>query len=298
MLQTFLTGLREGLEASLVIGIIVAYLVKIGRADRLSAIWAGVAMACALSLAVGALLTFTSNSLTFEAQETFGGVMSIFAVALVTSMVFWMKRNSHRMKGELHGKLDAAMQLGWWSLALMAFITVGREGLETALFLWPTIEASGSGVSPVLGAVLGIALAVVLGKLVYHRSVHLNLATFFKVTGIALIIIAAGVLAYGVHDLQEAGVLPGLNSLAFDVSKQIPPSSWYGTVLKGTLNFSPATTWLELIAYVAYLVPVMWLFVRRPGATRRRTPPVSSTDVANSATVAAPAEASPSALAH
>jgi high-affinity iron transporter len=272
MLQTFLTGLREGLEASLVIGIIVAYLVKIGRGDRLSAVWAGVALACALSLAVGALLTFTSNSLTFEAQETFGGVMSILAVCLVTSMVFWMKRNSHRLKGELHGKLDAAMQLGWWSLAVMSFITVGREGLETALFLWPTIEASGSGVSPVMGAVLGIAVAVVLGALVYRRSVHLNLATFFKVTGIALIIIAAGVLAYGIHDLQEAGVLPGLNSLAFDVSEQVPPSSWYGTLLKGTLNFSPATTWLELFAYVGYLVPVMWLFLRRSPSPARPAP--------------------------
>jgi len=296
MLQTFLTGLREGLEASLVIGILVAYLVKIGRADRLSAIWAGVAMACALSLAVGALLTFTSNSLTFEAQETFGGLMSVFAVALVTSMVFWMKRNSHRMKGDLHGKLDSAVRLGWWSLALMGFITVGREGLETALFLWPTIEASGSGVSPVVGAVLGIALAVVLGKLVYKRSVHLNLAMFFKVTGIALIIIAAGVLAYGVHDLQEAGLLPGLNSVAFDVSKQIPPSSWYGTLLKGTLNFSPATTWLQLIAYVAYLVPVMWLFGRRPGVAHHRTS--QAPEGADGPTFAVPTGPSPSALAH
>jgi high-affinity iron transporter len=291
MLQTFLTGLREGLEASLVIGIIVAYLVKVGRSDRLSAIWAGVALACALSLAVGALLTFTSNSLTFEAQETFGGVMSIVAVALVTSMVFWMKRNSHRLKGELHDKLDSAMQLGWWSLALMAFITVGREGLETALFLWPTIEASGSGAGPVLGAVLGIAVSVVLGSLVYRRSVHLNLATFFKVTGVALIIIAAGVLAYGIHDLQEAGVLPGLNSLAFDVSTQVPPSSWYGTLLKGTLNFSPATTWLELAAYVGYLVPVMWLFLRRPRPARGGPALASESTHATS-------KSAPSALAH
>ncbi len=295
MLQTLLTGLREGLEASLVIGIIVAYLVKIGRADRLSAIWSGVAMACVLSLAIGALLTFTSNSLTFEAQETFGGVMSIFAVILVTSMVFWMKRNSHRMKGELHGKLDVAMHLGWWSLALMAFITVGREGLETALFLWPTIEASGSGMGPVLGAVLGIALAVVLGTLVYKRSVHLNLATFFKVTGIALIIIAAGVLAYGVHDLQEAGVLPGLNSLAFDVSNRIPPSSWFATLLKGTLNFSPATTWLQLIAYLTYLVPVMWLFIRRPNLARQPNPPAG--ELVEGPAVATTNQSAPSALA-
>lgn len=262
MLQTFLTGLREGLEASLVIGILVAYLVKAGRRDRLSAIAMGVGLAVGLSLAIGAILTFTSQSMTFEAKETFGGVMSIFAVALVTSMVFWMKRQSHKMKGELHAKLDHALQLGWWSVAVMAFITVGREGLETALFLWPTIRATGSGAGPTLGAFLGIAIAVAAGWMVYRKSIHLNLAKFFRYTGIALIVIAAGVLAYGLHDLQEAGVLPGLNSLAFDVSRQIPPSSWYGTLLKGTINFSPQTTWLQLIAYLGYLVPVMWLFVR------------------------------------
>ncbi len=262
MFQTFLTGLREGLEASLVIGIVVAYLVKIGRTDRLSAVWVGVGVACALSLLVGALLTFTSQSLTFEAQEMFGGVMSIFAVALVTSMVFWMKRNAHRLKGDLQGRLDSAVGVSWFSVVVLAFITVGREGLETALFLWPTIEANGSGAGPTVGAVLGIALAVVLGRMVYRRSVHLNLETFFRYTGIALVIIAAGVLAYGVHDLQEAAVLPGLNSLAFDVSEQVPPSSWYGTLLKGTINFSPATTWLEACVYVGYLVPVMWLFLR------------------------------------
>jgi high-affinity iron transporter len=271
VLQTFLTGLREGLEASLVIGIIVAYLVKIGRRDRLSAVWAGVGVACALSLGVGALLTFTSHSLTFEAQETFGGVMSILAVVLVTSMVFWMKRNSHRLKGDLQARLDGVVGLGWFSVLAMAFITVGREGLETALFLWPTVEAAGSGWGPVFGAVLGIALAVVLGVLVYRRSVHLDLALFFRITGAALVVIAAGVLAYGIHDLQEAGVLPGLTSLAFDVSEQVPPSSWYGTVLKGTLNFSPATTWLEAAVYAGYLAPVMWLFLRRPGAPA--TPP-------------------------
>ena len=262
MLQTFLTGLREGLEASLVIGILVAYLVKAGRRDRLSAIGVGVGLACALSLGIGAMLTFSSKSMTFQAKETFGGVMSILAVALVTSMVFWMKRQSHKMKGELHAKLDHALQLGWWSVAIMAFITVGREGLETALFLWPTIRASGSGAGPTVGAFLGIGVSVVAGWLVYRKSVHLNLAKFFRYTGIALIVIAAGVLAYGLHDLQEAGTLPGLNTLAFDVSKQISPSSWYGTLLKGTLNFSPQTTWLQLVAYLGYLVPTMWLFVR------------------------------------
>jgi high-affinity iron transporter len=277
MLQTFLTGLREGLEASLVIGILVAYLVKAGRRDRLSAISAGVGLACGLSLVIGAVLTFSSRSMTFEAQEAFGGAMSILAVALVTSMVFWMKRQSHRLKGELQAKLDQALHMGWWSVAFMAFITVGREGLETALFLWPTIRASGSGAGPTVGAFLGIAVSVLVGWLIYRKSVSLNLAKFFRVTGVALLVIAAGVLAYGLHDLQEAGILPGLNALAFDVSNQISPTSWYGTVLKGTLNFSPQTTWLELFAYLGFLIPSMWLFLRpAPVNTVRPTAPLAA----------------------
>lgn len=272
MLQTFLTGLREGLEASLVIGILVAYLIKVGRRDRLSAIWMGVGLSVALSLLVGALLTFGSRSMSFTAQEAFGGFMSILAVALVTSMVFWMKRQSHRLKGELHSKLDAALSVGWWGVAIMSFVTVGREGLETALFLWPTIRASGSGASPTIGAFLGIALAVVAGWLLYRKALHLNLAKFFKITGICLVVIAAGVLAYGFHDLQEAGILPGLNAVAFDVSAHIPPSSWYGTLLKGTFNFTPRTTWLELAVHLGYLVPVMWLFLR-PARTSRPAAP-------------------------
>jgi high-affinity iron transporter len=153
----------------------------------------------------------------------------------------------------------------------MAFLAVGREGLETALFLWPAIQAAGSGAGPVAGASLGIVTATVFGWLLYRGSVHLNLATFFKVTGAGLIVVAAGVLAYGFHDLQEAGVLGGLNSLAFDVSRQIPPSSWYGTLLKGVLNFSPATTWLELAAYFGYLIPTMFLFFR-PGSSPTTVP--------------------------
>ncbi|HEX9259029.1 MAG TPA: iron uptake transporter permease EfeU [Acidimicrobiales bacterium] len=262
MLQTYLTGLREGLEASLVVGILVAYLVKASRRDQLAAVWLGVSAAVVLSLGVGALLTFTSRSLTFEAQEAFGGFMSIVAVAFVTWMVFWMRAQAHAVKHELHAKMDKAVGMGGFAVALAAFLAVGREGLETALFLWPTIQATGSGVAPVLGAFLGIITAVVVGYLIYRRAISLNLAVFFKITGIALIVIAAGVLAYGVHDLQEAGILPGLNNLAFDVSEQIPPTSWYGTLLKGTLNISPATTWLELATYLGYLIPVLVLFLR------------------------------------
>jgi high-affinity iron transporter len=281
----FLIGLREGLEAALVVGILVAYLVKSGRRGSLAPVWIGVAVAVAVSLGVGATLTFTSNSLDFKAQETFGGVMSILAVGFVTWMIFWMRRQSRHLRDELQHKVDAAITHGAVALGLMAFLAVGREGLETALFLWPALRSAGSGAGPGIGAVTGLATAVVLGYLLYQRSIHLDLAKFFRVTGGFLVVVAAGVLAYGIHDLQEAEVLRVGNSLAFDISRQIPPSSWYGTLLKGIFNLSPATTWLQAMAYVAYAVPVGYLFFRpmsrpatpRPsGDTRSAVPAASS----------------------
>lgn len=262
MLQNFLIGLREGLEASLVVSILVAYLVKSGARDRLSAVWIGVATAISLSLAFGALLTFGSSSMSQEAQEGFGGTLSIVAVMFVTWMVFWMRSQAHTLKGELQGRLDEAVAMGTTAVAIMAFISVGREGLETALFLWPTLQANGGGSEPLIGAVLGLASAVVIGFLFYRGTVRLNLAKFFRYTGGALILVAAGVLAYGFHDLQEAGILPGLNTLAWDIHEQIPPSSWYGSLLKGIFNFSPEPSWLEVVAYFSYLIPVMVLFLR------------------------------------
>ena len=262
MLANFLIGLREGLEATLVVSILVAYLVKTGNRSRLGSVWTGIGVAVALSLAFGALLTFTSNHLSFEAQERFGGLMSIAAVGFVTWMIFWMRRTARFLKAELHGKLDAALTMGALALALTSFIAVAREGLETSMFLWAAAQASGSGVTPIVGATLGIATAVVLGWLLYRRAVTINLAKFFTWTGAGLIVVAAGVFAYGVHDLQEAGDLPGLGSLAFDVTGAVPPDSWYGALLKGVFNFSPATTWLEAAAWLLYLVPVMVLFFR------------------------------------
>src|SRR3954470_7961316 len=260
MLSNFLIGLREGLEASLVVGILVAYLVKSGYRDRLPAVWAGVGAAVVASLGVGFGLSITSHSLSFKANEGFGGTMSLVAVVFVTGMIFWMRRQSHRLKGEIQGKVADAIVAGSAALALTAFLAVGREGLETALFLWAAGNGNGAGAG--VGAVAGLLVAVVAGFLVYRQSLHLNLALFFKITGAALVVVAAGVLAYGLHDLQEAAILPGLHSLAFDVTRQIPPSSWYGTLLKGVFNFSPDATWLQVVAYVAYLVPTMFLFFR------------------------------------
>lgn len=266
MLANYLIGLREGLEAALVVSILVAYLVKSGRRQHLPKIWLGVAVAVAVSLAFGAVLTFGPKGLTFEAQELIGGLLSIVAVGFVTWMIFWMATAARHMSGELRAQVDKA-EAKPWSLVVVAMLAVGREGLETALFLWAATQATtrstGSTAIPLLGALLGIVTAVALGYLFYRGAIRINLTRFFTWTGIFLIIVAAGVLAYGVHDLQEARFLPGLNDLAFDVSAAIPPTSWYGTLLKGIFNFSPATTKLELFVWIAYVIPTLILFLRR-----------------------------------
>ena len=269
MLANYLIGLREGLEASLIIGILVAYLVRTGRRDRLSAVWTGVGIAVAISLAAGAALTLGPRGLSFTAQETIGGVLSIAAVGLITWMIFWMGKTARYLKRHLEDGLERAISMGKGAIVTMALLAVGREGLETALFLWAGIEAAGSTSAPITGAVLGIATAVALGYLIYRGAVRINLRVFFQWTGMFLIVVAAGVLAYGIHDLQEAAILPGLNTLAFDVSDTIAPGSIIATLLKGVFNFSPACTVLEVIAWVLYLVPTMWLFVRMAFA---RTP--------------------------
>jgi high-affinity iron transporter len=272
MFANYLIGLREGLEAALVVSILIAYLVKTGNKHRQRPLWAGVAIAVLVSVGFGAMLTYTSSTLSFEAQEAFGGSLSIVAVGFVTWMVFWMRRTARTLSSELRGRLDAALAMGGLALMLTALIAVGREGLETSLFIWSAVQATGDSTSPLVGASLGLLSSVVLGYLFYRGAVRINLSKFFTWTGAGLIVVAAGVLAYGVHDLQEAGWLPGLNSLAFDVSGTVPPDSWYGTILKGTVNFSPATTWLQAIFWLAYLVPVMVLFFRPARAATESSP--------------------------
>ena len=283
MLGNYLIGLREGLEASLVVTILIAYLVKSERTRLLPRIWVGVACAVLISLGFGALLTYGPRGLTFQAQEAIGGSLSIVAVAFVTWMIFWMRRAARGLAGELRGQIDRAAEAGRWSLVVVAALAVGREGLETALFLWAATQtATGAHTvstvpawQPLTGAVLGIATAVLLGYLLYRGAVKINLTKFFTWTGAFLIVVAAGVLGYGFHDLQEAGILPGLNSLAFDVSSHIDEGSWYGALLKGVFNFSPQTTWLQAFVWTAYLAVTMTLFlrgVRRPPVEQHAAP--------------------------
>jgi len=281
VLANFLIGLREGLEAALVVGILIAYVVKLGRTDVLKRIWLGVALAVGVSLTLGAVLTFGAYGLSFEAQELIGGVLSIIATAFVTWMIFWMLGAARGLSKELRADVDSHLEGAGWGLVLVAFLAVGREGIETALFIWAAVQASGSTTFPLIGAALGILVAIVLGYLIYRGVLSINLSKFFTYTGVFLIIVAGGVLAYGVHDLQEAGVLPGLYNLAFDVSATVPPDSWYGTLLKGIFNFSPATTWFEAAAWVLYVVPVLTIFiadVRRHSARRQPIAPRAATE--------------------
>ena len=173
-----------------------------------------------------------------------------------------MARTARFMRAELQSRLDGAIAAGAGAVFVVALLAVGREGLETALFLWANAQTTQTTAGPLLGALLGLGTSFVIAWAFFRGAVKLNLRVFFAWTGLILIVIAAGVLAYGVHDLQEAGILPGIDNLAFDVSATIPPTSIVGTLLKGVFNFSPAMTWLEVIVWVAYIVPVTILFVR------------------------------------
>jgi len=266
VLGNFLIGLREGLEASLVVSILIAYLVKTGRRHLLPKVWAGVGLAVAISLVFGALLTFGPKGLSFSAQEFIGGTLSIAAVGLVTWMIFWMAGAARTIASDLRRQVDAA-EGSSWSLPLIAALAVGREGLETALFVWAATKSAaadgGTTAGPLLGALAGLLVAIALGYALYAGAVRINLGRFFAITGGFLILVAAGVLAYGVHDLQEAGFLPGLNNLAYDVSAAVPPGSLLGTILKGIFNFSPAATVLEVVVWITYVGVVGTLFLRK-----------------------------------
>jgi len=259
MLSTLLIALREGLEASLIVGILIAYLVRAGRRESLSAIWGGVAAAALLSLGFGALLSFTSAQLSVRGEELFAGITSIFAVALVTWMVFWMKRTSRGIAKQLHGKVESALGMGSFALAGVAFLSVGREGLETSLFLYANFKTVGHNTAPLLGLMLGLVAAIALGVLVYKRSVKLNIAKFFRVTGVALIVVAGGVLIHGVGEFQNRGDIGGLTSTIWKFGGD---HSVIVTILDGTFGISNVMTWLQLTVYLLYLAITLAGFLK------------------------------------
>jgi len=257
VLSTFIIALREGLEATLIVGILMAYLVKTNRTHLRRALWTGVTLALLLSLGLGAILSFTSHELGPHGEEIFAGTLAVVAVALVTWMVFWMKRTARNMRQELESKVDQAVHVGSFAIAVTAFVAVAREGLETALFIYTNFSTVKTSAAPSVGLVLGLAAAVGLGILIYRRAISFNLAKFFKITGVALIVVAAGVLANGIGDLQSAGWLPGATSQAWKIDSWMAPDSFIASVLGGSIGFATTMSWLQVSVWALYLSTVL-----------------------------------------
>ncbi|CAB4817275.1 unannotated protein [freshwater metagenome] len=270
MLSTFLIALREGLEAALIVGILVAYLVKTGRTHLLAPLWIGVSLAIVASLGLGGFLSFTSAELTARGEEFFAGTTSFLAVGFVTWMVFWMQRAARGLRDELHGKVDSAVGAGSLAIAVTAFVAVVREGLETALFIYTNFKTVGAASSATVGLILGLGVAIALGYLIYNRSVKINLGKFFQITGTALVVVAAGVLSYGVHEYQELGWLPGADSFIWDVTSWMAPDSIVATVLAGSIGFDTTTSWVQFLIAGVYLAVVLWLYLK-PSRVAKKT---------------------------
>lgn len=260
-LANFLIGLREGLEASMVVMILVAFLVKSRRRDLLPQVWIGVAAALAATITAFLIIQFGTKTLTSQGQELVGGIFSLVTVALISIMLLWMKDAAKKMATELNNKMATAVNTGKLAVVTVAFIAVIREGIETALLVFDSFSY-GDTTGPALALSAGIAISVAIAWLMYKGAVKVDLGVFFQITGALLIVVAAGILRYGITDLQEAGVLPGLNNLAFDISGVLQPGTTAATLIEGIFNLVPAPSLLSMIAWAAYLAVALWLFFK------------------------------------
>ncbi len=262
MLASFLIMLREGLEAALIVVIIASYLRKTDRRDMLRPMWIGVGSAAALCLAVGVGLHLASQELPHAQQELLEALVGFAAVGVLTWMIFWMRRAGRSMKGELEGKLDAALgapgSAAIWGLIAMAFFAVLREGFESALFLLAAFEQGGAAAG--VGAFLGTAVAAGLGVGLYKGSLRLDLRRFFTLTGAVVIVFAAGLLAQSLHSLHEAGLWNALQDTAWDTSGLVANNSAGGNILRGLLAYQATPSVGEAVLYWLYLVPVATAF--------------------------------------
>jgi len=255
-----LIGLREGLEAGIVVMVLVAFLVKSQRRDALKWVWLGVTAAVAMTVGVFLVIQYGTYTIKDLAAEAIAGVASLVAVAIVTSMVLWMRKASAGLSGELRAGMSRALETGAAAVFMLAFLAVGREGFETALFMVGYAEAETAW--PLLGLLVGVATAAAIACGMYAGAVRINLAKFFRYTGAFLIVVAAGILSYGVGALQTVGWLPGLGTKAFDITSWFNWSSWYGEIIQGVFNVTPTPTVLQLVAWVAYLALVLTVFLR------------------------------------
>jgi high-affinity iron transporter len=272
LLPTFIIALREGVEASLIVGIIAAFLVKEGRRDALSRMWLGVGIAVGMCIGIAVLLQVADNNLPQKQQEGLETVVAVIAVVAVTYMILWMRRNARGMKKELQEGAARALATGsTGALIGMAFLAVLREGFETAVFLVAAFQSAATPGAAGAGAVIGVALAVAIGWGIYRGGVRLNLARFFRLTALVLVLVAAGLLASAAHTAHEAGWLNFLQDQALDLSWLIVPGSVTSSLLTGMLGLQPQPTVAEAAVYLLYAVP-MAAYVLWPQRSRPRAP--------------------------
>jgi high-affinity iron transporter len=278
VLPTFVIGLREGLEAALIVGIVAAFLGQQGRRDALRQVWVGVTVAVAICIGIAIALQVISSNLPQQQQEGLETVVGALAVCMVTYMILFMRRHARDLKGDLEGAAASALASGSSrALVLMAFLAVLREGFETAVFLLATFHASGDATVSWIGAVLGIAVAVVIGYGIYKGGVRLNLARFFKITGLVLVVVAAGLVMTAFQTANEAGWLTAGQAQAFDLSWLVRPGTPLSSLLTGVLGIQPYPAWIMVIAWLVYLVPMVAI-VAWPSRPRRTQPaPVAVT---------------------
>jgi high-affinity iron transporter len=281
---TFVIALREGIEAALIVSILLAYLTQIGRTDRAYLVWWGSGVAVALSAVAGTIIFTLGAEFEGTTEQVFEGVVTMVAVGVLTWMIFWMRRQGARIKSQLQEKVDTALVTGGLALAVLAFIAVLREGVETALFIYAAaqgtaVETGGMG-AQLVGAVLGLGLAIALGVAIYRGGIHMNLRTFFRYTGLALVVVAAGLFAYSLHELQEAGWFPFLAGTAFDVSAALPDDTGIGAILRGLIGYNADPTWLEVAGWAAYLAAVGGLYLRPARVPIVRSEPAAAVALA------------------
>ena len=283
MLPTFVIGLREGLEAALIVGIIAAFLGQQGRRDALRLVWLGTAVAVAICVGVAIVLQVISSDLPQRQQEGLETVVGALAVCMVTYMIIFMRRHARGLKKDLEGAAASALASGSnRALVAMAFLAVLREGFETAVFLLATFQASGNASTSWLGAVLGIGLAAAIGYAIYKGGVRLNLARFFRVTGLVLVVVAAGLVMTAFHTASEAGWLMVGQAQAFDLSWLVRPGTPVSSLLTGVLGIQPFPAWIEVIAWLAYLIPMVVIVAWPAGQARKRAPVAVSVGSARS----------------
>jgi high-affinity iron transporter len=263
MLPTFVIGLREGVEASLIVGIIAAFLVQEDRRDAVRATFIGVGIAVVLCIAAAVALEVLDENLPQRQQEGLETVVAVIAIGFVAYMIVFMRTHARSLKGHLHDQAGSALERGSTrALVLMAFLAVMREGLETAVFLLAAFQSSASKAAAVGGAVLGVSVAVVIGYGIYRGGMRVNLARFFTATGLVLVLVAAGLASFAAHTAHEAGWLnSGLGEFA-DLTWLVRPGSVQAALVTGVLGIQPKPTWSEAIGWLAVFVPltviVLW----------------------------------------